>query len=79
MASLLSESQRAGTEAAGTTLSSTRLQQRLAVCHRYFTALARQSPPEKNGPSKKTQTNLTNLSKQKRWASPQNLEKILLS
>ena len=64
--SLLAENQQLCTDAACTSLSATRLQQRLAVLERYFSALSRQTPPEKSGPSKKSQANQTNLNKQKR-------------
>lgn len=63
--SLLAENQQLCTDAACTSLSATRLQQRLAVLERYFSALSRQTPPEKSGPSKKSQANQTNLNKQK--------------
>ena len=65
--SLLDENQQLCTDAACTSLSATRLQQRLAVLERYFSALSRQTPPEKSGPSKKSQANQTNLNKQKWW------------
>ena len=63
--SLLYENQQLCMDAACSSLSTTRLQQRLAVLERYFSALSRQTPPEKSGPSKKSQTNQTNLNKQK--------------
>jgi len=65
--SLLYEHQKLCTEAACTSLSVTRLQQRLAVLERYFVALGRQSPLEGRTPTKKSQANQTNLSKQKRY------------
>lgn len=68
--SVLFENQQLCTEAACSTLSTTRLQQRLAVLERYFSALSRQSPPEKSGPSKKSQANKTNLNKQKSNIKP---------
>ncbi|XP_052796353.1 E3 ubiquitin-protein ligase HERC2-like isoform X2 [Mya arenaria] len=68
--SLLHESQQLCTEASCTSLSTTRLQQRLAVLERYFSAISRQAPPEKSGPSKKSQTNQTNLNKQKSNIKP---------
>lgn len=63
--SLLFEHQKLCTEAACTSLSVTRLQQRLAVMERYFIALSRQAPVEGRAPTKKSQANQTNLSKQK--------------
>ncbi|XP_060607143.1 E3 ubiquitin-protein ligase HERC2-like [Ruditapes philippinarum] len=68
--SLLHENQQLCTEAACTSLSTTRLQQRLAVLERYFSAVSRQTPPEKSGPSKKSQANQTNLNKQKSNIKP---------
>jgi hypothetical protein len=64
--SLLHEHLKLCTEAACSSLSITRLQQRLAVLERYFVALGRQTPIEGRTPSKKSQANQTNLSKQKR-------------
>ncbi|KAL5011340.1 hypothetical protein ScPMuIL_009891 [Solemya velum] len=65
LTSLLHEQQQLCAEAACSTLSITRLQQRLAVLERYFLALSRQLPQESKTPTKKTQANQTNLNKQK--------------
>ncbi|XP_052077229.1 E3 ubiquitin-protein ligase HERC2-like isoform X2 [Mytilus californianus] len=68
--SLLHEHLKLCTEAACSSLSVTRLQQRLAVLERYFVALGRQTPIEGRTPSKKSQANQTNLSKQKSSSKP---------
>ncbi|XP_070553640.1 E3 ubiquitin-protein ligase HERC2-like isoform X2 [Ptychodera flava] len=51
--SLVYEQQQLASEAATTTLSSTRLQQRLTVLERYFIALARHNPEQKRAALKK--------------------------
>ncbi|XP_077983839.1 E3 ubiquitin-protein ligase HERC2-like [Glandiceps talaboti] len=51
--SLVYEQQQLATDAATTTLSSTRLQQRLTVLERYFVALARHNPEQKHAAFKK--------------------------
>ncbi|KAK7452260.1 hypothetical protein BaRGS_00039741, partial [Batillaria attramentaria] len=63
--SVLLEHQNLCLQASGTTLSATRLQQRLAVLERYFTALCRQTQADRKPPSKKRQANQSNLNKQK--------------
>ncbi|XP_059157195.1 E3 ubiquitin-protein ligase HERC2-like isoform X2 [Physella acuta] len=63
--SLLQEHQQMSLEAFSSSLSLTRLQQRLAVLERYFTALCRQNQAERRAPSKKRQANQSNLNKQK--------------
>ncbi|KAK3100706.1 hypothetical protein FSP39_024049, partial [Pinctada imbricata] len=70
MKSLLYEHQKLCTEAACSSLSVTRLQQRLAVLERFFVAMARQAPVEGRTPTKKSQANQTNLSKQKSSVKP---------
>ena len=64
--SILYEQQKMCGEAAGTTLSAVRLQQRLTVLERYFIALAQQTPAEAKSPTRKKQNSEANLSKQKR-------------
>lgn len=64
--SILYEQQKMLGEAAGTTLSALRLQQRLTVLERYFIALAQQSPAESKSPTRKKQNSEANLNKQKR-------------
>ncbi|XP_048243824.1 E3 ubiquitin-protein ligase HERC2-like isoform X1 [Haliotis rufescens] len=67
--SLLHEHQHLCIQSAATTLSATRLHQRLAVLERYFTAVCRQSPYDKRAPTKKRQANQSNLNKQKSSSS----------
>lgn len=64
--SLLYEHHQLSAEAASTTLSSSKLFQRLTVLERYFIALSRQSQNEGKAPLRKKQANQTNLNKQKR-------------
>ncbi|KAL8607282.1 hypothetical protein ACOMHN_047613 [Nucella lapillus] len=52
-------------QASSSTLSATRLQQRLAVLERYFVALCRHTHADRKPPSKKRQANQSNLNKQK--------------
>ncbi|XP_077868707.1 E3 ubiquitin-protein ligase HERC2-like [Saccoglossus kowalevskii] len=61
--SLVYEQQQLATEAATTTLSSTRLQQRLTVLERYFTALARHNPEQRHALQKKTDGPIVKSSK----------------
>ncbi|XP_021378315.1 E3 ubiquitin-protein ligase HERC2-like isoform X2 [Mizuhopecten yessoensis] len=70
LTSQLYEHQKLCTEAACSSMSVTRLQQRLAVMERYFVALSRQTPAEGRTPTKKSQANQTNLSKQKSSVKP---------
>ncbi|KAK7097783.1 E3 ubiquitin-protein ligase HERC2-like isoform X3 [Littorina saxatilis] len=67
--SVLWEQQGLCVQASSSTLSATRLQQRLAVLERYFTALCRQTQAERKPPSKKRQANQSNLNKQKSSSS----------
>ncbi|XP_012936715.1 E3 ubiquitin-protein ligase HERC2 [Aplysia californica] len=66
--SLLHEHQELSLEAYSSSLSMTRLQQRVAVLERYFTALSRQNQAERRAPSRKRQANQSNLNKQKSTA-----------
>ncbi|CAG5129600.1 unnamed protein product, partial [Candidula unifasciata] len=63
--SLLHEHQQLSLDVFSSSLSMTRLQQRIAVLERYFTALCRQIQAERRAPSRKRQANQSNLNKQK--------------
>ena len=73
--SVVHEQQELCGQAAGTTLSLQRLQQRLTVLERYFMAAARHRPPKsaeggafsKSSPTRKKQNAQANLSKQKTY------------
>uniref|UniRef100_A0A2C9K806 HECT-type E3 ubiquitin transferase n=1 Tax=Biomphalaria glabrata TaxID=6526 RepID=A0A2C9K806_BIOGL len=62
---ILHEHQQLSLQAFSSALSMTRLQQRIAVLERYFTALCRQNQAERRAPSKKREANQSNLNKQK--------------
>ncbi|GFN81530.1 E3 ubiquitin-protein ligase herc2-like, partial [Plakobranchus ocellatus] len=63
--SVLHEHQQLSLEAFSSSLSMTRLQQRMAVLERYFLALCRQNSAERRAPSRKRQANQSNLNKQR--------------
>lgn len=54
-------------QAAASTLFAGRLQQRLAILHRYFIALTRNQPQETRSPTRKKHNAQANLNKQKRY------------
>ena len=70
--SIIFEQRQLSSDAAGTTLSSIRLQQRIMVLHRYLTALAHHMPTKARSPVRKKQNLQANLSKQKRLAPADN-------
>ncbi|KAI0242379.1 hypothetical protein LSAT2_013651 [Lamellibrachia satsuma] len=76
--SIISEQQKLVREAAGTTLSVVRLQQRIVVLERYFIALSRLSPIEGKSPTRKKQNLQANLNKQKSSAMRPTTEKATL-
>ncbi|KAK6172413.1 hypothetical protein SNE40_016067 [Patella caerulea] len=79
LSSLLHEHKQLCMYTASTTLSSTRLHQRLAVLERYFTALCRQNPHEKRSQVKKRQENSTTaVKKQKLHPAVKPAEKATL-
>ncbi|XP_064637694.1 E3 ubiquitin-protein ligase HERC2-like isoform X2 [Lineus longissimus] len=68
--SLIHEQQQLSSDAATTTLSNVRLEQRLIVLERYFSALANHDPMEKRSPTRKKQAHNNSNSKQKSSIKP---------